>query len=77
MVRSSLTMATFDCLVPSWSDVGARLILLSTVGIPDRFVLNIKYIGRRSPVRVVWRNEVSLGVEFDGSYDTASSAEGD
>ena len=58
----------FDCLVQNWSNLGAHLLLPSTGGIPDHFVLNIKYINKRSPARVIWRDEASLGVEFD---DTA------
>ena len=59
---------TFDCLVSNWSEKGALVILpSSTVGIPDRFTLNIKYLDQHSPATVIWRDNSSLGVEYDGT----------
>ncbi len=55
--------AAIDCTVHDFSEQGARLIVESPVGIPDRFDLVIN----GGPARfccVVWRKATQIGVAF-------------
>jgi hypothetical protein len=53
------------CWIVDISDVGARLMLLSDYELPERFVLLLTETGKaRRDCRVVWRDGLILGVEF-------------
>jgi hypothetical protein len=55
--------AAIDCTVRDISDLGARLIVESPIGVPDRF--DLVQNGRESRFcRVVWRKATQIGVEF-------------
>jgi PilZ domain len=54
-----------SCILSNFSNGGARLTGVRTVGIPDDFVLRVK--SSHSPLhkcRVLWRTDDTLGVEF-------------
>ncbi|MET3411145.1 PilZ domain-containing protein [Methylobacterium sp. 1030] len=53
-----------DCTIRNMSDGGARLKVVSVIGVPDAFVLAYGVGGRRRPARVTWRQETELGVAF-------------
>jgi hypothetical protein len=53
-----------DCTVRNMSDAGARLRVVSVIGVPDEFVLSYGPQAQRLPARVVWRSETELGVVF-------------
>jgi hypothetical protein len=55
--------SVIDCIVRDESETGARLRLVTTLGVPDAFQLRIMKAEPRG-VRVVWRNGYELGVEF-------------
>src|SRR4051812_35185507 len=55
--------STLDCMVRNLSDGGAKLLVNSVVGVPDRFELSIDH-GGRQPCRVAWRQLNELGVAF-------------
>lgn len=55
--------STFDCTVRNLTEVGAKLELASTLGIPDAFDL-IFDDGRKFACTVIWRQGEELGVSF-------------
>jgi hypothetical protein len=55
--------SVIDCTVRDESEIGARLKLVTTLGVPDVFQLRIMK-GEPREVRVVWRSGYELGVEF-------------
>jgi PilZ domain len=59
-------MRVIDCTIRDLSDSGARLLIASTVGIPDTFHLFEKSSGMIYPATVVWRQSSAIGVEFHG-----------
>ena len=66
--------SALDCLVGNFSDHGCRLMMSNTVRVPAWFTLRIKQDGRQFPVRVRWRDDKSVGVEFDDANDDFGSA---
>lgn len=56
--------STFQCTVRNLSDTGARLKVVSIVGIPDTFQL-VMDDGRKFACRAVWKTEFEIGVQFD------------
>ena len=59
-------MRVIDCTIRDLSDSGARLLIASTVGIPDTFHLFEKSSGMIYRATVVWRQPSAIGVKFDG-----------
>jgi hypothetical protein len=55
--------STIDCTVRNMSTEGAKLAVVSVVGIPQTFSLVIWSEAPR-PCRVVWRGADALGVDF-------------
>lgn len=55
--------STFQCTVRNLSASGARLKLVSIVGIPDTFQLVLDD-GQKFECAVVWKTAVELGVRF-------------
>jgi hypothetical protein len=55
--------AAIDCVVRDYSDTGARLVVESPVGIPDRFDL-VRENFPAVACRVIWRRATQVGVEF-------------
>ena len=56
------------CTIADISETGARLVLDSDDGLPERFFLLLSLNGgARRHCRVVWRNGASVGVEFVGA----------
>ncbi len=55
--------AAIDCAVRDISEKGARLIVESPIGVPDRFDLVQNGVAPRF-CRVVWRKSTQIGVEF-------------
>ena len=58
----------FDCQVRNLSDEGAKLILPSTVGIPNTFHLVIRGDQQFAPARLMWRTETEVGIAFTGPW---------
>jgi len=54
---------TIDCLVRNYSDTGARLIVETSLGIPESFDLVREGVPTRQR-RVVWRHASEIGVVF-------------
>ncbi len=55
--------AAIDCVVRDYSDTGARLMVETPLGIPDKFDL----VRENQPIiecRIVWRKATQVGVEF-------------
>lgn len=55
--------STFDCTVRNLSESGAKLTVVSSLGIPQRFVLAMAD-GRRFDCEIAWRTETEIGVRF-------------
>lgn len=56
--------STVDCTVRNLTAKGAKLQVISVVGIPDYFELLLNGHGRK-PAKVIWRTTKELGVEFE------------
>ncbi|HEX4410037.1 MAG TPA: PilZ domain-containing protein [Xanthobacteraceae bacterium] len=62
------------CSVADISEVGARLVLENDGEVPEQFVLLLTPRGHpRRECRVIWRDGVTLGVEFPPSEDPAAA----
>jgi hypothetical protein len=55
--------STFECTVRNLSETGARLKVVSIIGIPDRFEL-LMDDGRKFACTAKWKTEFEIGVEF-------------
>ncbi|QQR38165.1 PilZ domain-containing protein [Devosia rhizoryzae] len=55
--------STFSCTVRNMSETGAKLLVPSVIGIPERFSLALDD-GRSFACEVAWRTETELGVRF-------------
>ncbi len=55
--------AAIDCVMRGCSDLGARLIVESPIGVPDRFDLVYEDHARLA-CRVIWRSAKEVGVAF-------------
>jgi hypothetical protein len=53
-----------DCVVRDISSLGARLALVSTSSIPERFSLTFDAAHTMRGCRVAWRSATEVGVEF-------------
>jgi hypothetical protein len=59
--------SVIDCTIRNRSPKGARLSVLTIVGVPDQFELHDNVNGEKHIVTVVWRQERMLGVKFDAT----------
>ena len=58
--------STISCVVRNLTNIGARLDVATTAGIPDRFELSFENACHsRRACRVVWRRHDRLGVAFE------------
>jgi hypothetical protein len=55
---------TINCVIRNMSKLGAQLLMESSCGVPDDFVLLIKPELIKRDCRVVWRNIDRIGVRF-------------
>ena len=67
-------LSVIDCVVRDLSPQGARLLVASPVGIPDRFDLRIDRSGARHPSKITWRANGQIGVPFSTLLDDQPSA---
>ena len=56
--------ATIDCTVLDVSSTGARLRINSSLVAPEEFELMLPHQAHRRQVKVRWRRQKELGVEF-------------
>jgi hypothetical protein len=66
--------SVIDCIVRDLSSQGARLLVTSPVGIPDRFDLRIDRNGACHPSKVTWRANDQIGVSFSAFLGDQPSA---
>jgi hypothetical protein len=59
-------LRVLDCTIRDMSADGARLIIGSTLGVPDSFFLYEQSTGMLFPASTIWRQPKSLGIRFDG-----------
>jgi len=55
--------STFDCTVRNLTPEGAKLIVSSIMGIPQRFSLAMQD-GRNFSCETIWHTETEIGVKF-------------
>ena len=55
--------STFDCTVRNLSEAGAKLMVVSILGVPQRFELAL-HDGRRFNCEMIWHREGEIGVKF-------------
>ena len=60
-----------DCCVKDWSDTGARLKCADQLAVPNEFRLVLPGANTIRDVRVVWRREDYLVIEFTSPARTA------
>jgi hypothetical protein len=65
--------SVIDCVVRDLSPQGARLLVASPVGIPDRFDLRIDRSGACHPSKITWRANSQIGVRFSSLLDDQPS----
>jgi hypothetical protein len=56
--------SVIDCIVRDLSPQGARLLVGSPIGIPDRFDLRIDRNGACYPSKIAWRASAQIGCQF-------------
>jgi hypothetical protein len=59
-------LRVLDCTIRDISDSGARLLIASTIGLPDTFQLYEKSSGTLYPCSIAWRQANAIGVHFEG-----------
>jgi two-component system cell cycle response regulator len=67
-------LRVFDCTIRDISSAGARILIASTVGLPDTFQLYEKSSGLLYPATVAWRQSNSLGLQFVGPPSSINDA---
>ena len=67
-------LRVFDCTIRDMSAGGAKLLIASTVGLPDTFHLYEKSSGMLYPAKIAWRQANSLGVAFQGAPSSIHDA---
>jgi len=55
--------STFDCTIRNLSNEGAKLVVTSIIGVPQRFALALQD-GRQFNCETVWHTETEIGVKF-------------
>ncbi|MBO0346154.1 PilZ domain-containing protein [Roseibium limicola] len=60
----------FNCTIRNANETGALLVLPSTVGVPNNFLLYIDNESNRRPVEVVWRSDDRMGVRYIGPAES-------
>lgn len=60
----------FNCTIRNTNDTGALLVMPSTVGVPNSFLLYVDNESTRRPVEVVWRREDRMGVRYTGPAES-------
>src|SRR5215831_21122800 len=65
--------SVIDCIVRDLSPQGARLLVASLVGIPDRFDLRIDRSRACHPSKIIWRANGQIGVRFSSLLDDQPS----
>ena len=58
-----------DCVIRNLSVAGARLVVPTTVGLPQEFTLLDSHSGRSYIAKVAWRRGETMGVEFSDPPD--------
>jgi hypothetical protein len=56
--------STLPCVVRDISDIGAKLTVTGSVGVPDTFELHVELDGTWVDCGVVWRRGEVVGVKF-------------
>ncbi len=56
--------STRDCLIKNMSSGGAKILVETTIGLPDDFILSFDD-GEQHACHVRWRKLAEIGVEFD------------
>ncbi len=56
--------SVIDCMIRDLSKHGAKLLVATSVGVPDRFDLVLDADHSSYSCRLAWRTEKELGVEF-------------
>jgi len=59
--------STIDCTVRNLSRSGAKLLVVSVIGVPDTFDLVLPNT-HKQPCRVAWRKGKEIGVEFTAAH---------
>jgi hypothetical protein len=63
------TSSPCACAIADISETGARIVLESDRELPERFILLLNRGGEaRRRCRVVWRNGLTVGVQFPASH---------
>ncbi|MEJ8475318.1 PilZ domain-containing protein [Roseibium algae] len=69
IVFAGLTQV-FNCTIRNASDTGALLVLPSSIGVPNSFLLYVDNESTRRPAEVIWRREDRMGVRYTGPAES-------
>jgi PilZ domain len=67
-------MRVIDCTIRDMSKDGARLLLGTSIGVPDSFFLYEQSTGMLYPSSVIWRQPKTVGIKFDGEPSSIQDA---
>jgi hypothetical protein len=56
------------CMVRNLSETGAALDVSSSFGLPDYFTLVLTLESKRLSARVIWRQDMRVGVALESSF---------
>lgn len=56
--------STFDCIIKSISVHGAKIEIAHSMSVPSEFDLEVPQRGRTFRVRMTWRDQNAIGVDF-------------
>ncbi len=59
---------SYDCQVRNLTPEGAKLVVATTLGVPEEFQLYVAADHRIAPARIRWRTDRELGVAFIGPW---------
>ena len=61
-------LRAFDCTIRNLTEVGAKIDIETTLGIPDEFEIFVQSTNRIAPARTIWRNDHEIGIELTGPW---------
>ncbi|NVK35335.1 MAG: PilZ domain-containing protein [Rhodobacteraceae bacterium] len=60
----------YNCTIRNTNETGALIVMPSTIGVPNAFLLYIDNESTRRPVEVVWRRDDRMGVRYTGPAES-------
>ena len=55
---------SIECVLKNWSETGALISVQGVAALPENFILSVPQRSVRIPVRIAWRGDDQIGVQF-------------